>query len=121
MKKQFAKNTGRVYSTESGKICPACDKPATQCICRKQGNVPENDGIVRLLRQTKGRKGKGVTLITGVPLEDNELKKLAKSFKQKCGVGGSVKNGVIEMQGDQRDALENELRTLGYTVKRAGA
>jgi translation initiation factor 1 len=97
MKKQFAKNTGRVYSTESGKICPVCDKSATQCICRKQEAVTENDGIVRLMRQTKGRKGKGVTLITGVSLEDNELKKLAKSFKQKCGTGGGVKNGVIEI------------------------
>ncbi|MCI5224987.1 MAG: translation initiation factor Sui1 [Candidatus Electrothrix sp. AR4] len=121
VKKHRKNDTGRVYSTEFGKICPKCDKPAKQCACRKQQDVQKNDGIVRLMRQTKGRKGKGVTLITGVPIEDNKLKKLAKSLKQKCGTGGAVKNGMIEIQGDQRDELEKQLRTLGYTVKRAGA
>ena len=100
-----------VYSTESGKISP--DK-------RKKQAILPNDGIVRLMRQTKGRKGKGVTLITGVALDNVALKKLAKSLKQKCGSGGSVKNGVIEIQGDHRDTLEQELGNLGYKVKRAG-
>lgn len=72
------------------------------------------------MRQTKGRKGKGVTLITGLPQEKDALKKLAKSLKQKCGSGGSVKNGIVEIQGDHRDILEQELGRLGYTVKRAG-
>lgn len=72
------------------------------------------------MRQTKGRKGKGVTLISGVPLAQAELKKLAKRLKQKCGCGGSLKNGIIEIQGDHRDTLETELATLGYNVKRAG-
>jgi translation initiation factor 1 len=72
------------------------------------------------MRETKGRKGKGVTLITGVPLDDEGLKQLAKSLKQKCGSGGSLKDGVIEIQGDHRDALEKELNGLGYKVKRAG-
>jgi len=72
------------------------------------------------MRQTKGRKGKGVTLITGVPLSPAELKNLAKSFKKKCGCGGSVKNNIIEIQGDKRDVLEQELTDLGYKVKRAG-
>jgi translation initiation factor 1 len=72
------------------------------------------------MRETKGRKGKGVTLIAGVPLGNDELKILAKTLKQKCGSGGSVKDGVIEIQGDHRDMLEQELASLGYKVKRAG-
>jgi translation initiation factor 1 len=80
----------------------------------------QGDGIVRLVRETKGRKGKGVTLITGLPLGSEELKNLAKTLKQKCGSGGSIKDGVIEIQGDHRDMLELELVSLGYKVKRAG-
>jgi len=109
-----------VYSTESGRMCPGCQKPAAECVCKKRQSSPSGDGIVRLMRETKGRKGKGVTLITGVPLEDAELKKLAKALKQRCGSGGSMKNGVIEIQGDHRDVLEKELSGLGYRVKRAG-
>jgi translation initiation factor 1 len=100
-------------------MCPGCNKPALQCICKKKQSIPK-DGIVRLMRETKGRKGKGVTLINGVPLDMVALKKLAKSLKQKCGSGGSVKDGVIEIQGDHRDILEKELAALGYKVKRAG-
>lgn len=100
-----------VYSTESGRVSPESKKKQT---------IPANDGIVRLMRQTKGRKGKGVTLITGLALDSGGLKKLAKSLKQKCGSGGSVKNGVIEIQGDHRDVLGKELTGLGYKVKRAG-
>ncbi len=113
------KNKGLVYSTESGTMCPECSKPAKQCTCTQQQTIPQ-DGVIRLMRQTKGRKGKGVTLINGLPLAPAALKKLAKSLKQKCGSGGSIKNGVIEIQGEQRDVLEKELRNLGYTVKRAG-
>ncbi|MEA1923144.1 MAG: translation initiation factor Sui1 [Pseudomonadota bacterium] len=114
------KNSGMVYSTEFGKMCPGCNKPTTKCSCRKNQSPPKNDGIVRLMRETKGRKGKGVTLITGIPLNKDELKKLAKSLKQKCGSGGTLKDGVIEIQGDHRDMLENELGKQGYNVKRAG-
>jgi translation initiation factor 1 len=114
------KNAGIVYSTAFGKMCPGCNKPTAKCICRKKQSIPKSDGIVRLMRETKGRKGKGVTLITGVPLDNVGLKKLAKSLKQKCGCGGSLKNGVIEIQGDHRDVLEKELGGLGYKVKRAG-
>jgi translation initiation factor 1 len=115
-------NTRLVYSTESGRMCPGCGKPAGQCVCRKKQDHPKvkNDGVVRLMRETKGRKGKGVTLITGLPMEGNALKDLAKSLKQKCGTGGSIKNGVLEIQGDHRDVLEKELKSQGYTVKRAG-
>lgn len=109
-----------VYSTESGKMCSKCSKPIAKCVCKKKQSLPGGDGIVRLMRQTKGRKGKGVTLITGLPLNIDELKELSKSLKQKCGSGGSLKDGVIEIQGDHRDVLEKELVQLGYRVKRAG-
>ncbi len=118
--KRYKKNTGLVYSTETGKMCPACNKPTGKCICRKKQSIAKSDGIVRLMRETKGRKGKGVTLITGLTLDSGGLKKLAKSLKQKCGSGGSIKNGLIEIQGEQRDVLEKELAGLGYKVKRAG-
>ena len=106
------KNSKLVYSTESGKILPEKKN--------SQQTSPPQDGIVRLMRQTKGRKGKGVTLISGLPLAGKELKNLAKSLKQKCGCGGAVKNGIVEIQGDHRDSLEKELADLGYKVKRAG-
>ena len=119
-----AKNEGAglVYSTEFGKMCPGCNKPIAKCVCQKKQSqsIPKNDGIVRLMRETKGRKGKGVILITDVPLNNDGLKKLAKSLKQKCGSGGSLKNGIIEIQGDYRDVLEKELSRLGYKVKRTG-
>ena len=110
-----------VYSTRHGKMCPQCGAPAAACACssRKESVVP-TDGIVRLLRETKGRKGKGVTLITGVPLSGVALVELAKELKQRCGSGGTVKDGVIEIQGDHRDALVGELEKRGWKVKRAG-
>ncbi len=75
---------------------------------------------MRLHRETKGRGGKAVTLIKGVPLAGAELKALAKALKQKCGVGGALKDGVIEIQGDQRELIKSELENRGYTVKIAG-
>jgi translation initiation factor 1 len=78
------------------------------------------DGIVRVSRSTSGRKGKGVTLITGVPLEGNALKNLAKQLKQRCGSGGTLKDGVIEIQGEHRDLLVEELQKHGWSVKKAG-
>ena len=110
-----------VYSSESGRICPKCSKPTGGCICRKQtASAPVGDGVVRIGRETKGRKGKGVTLINGVPLPPDELKKLAKELKQKCGTGGTLKDGVIEIQGDHRDVLIELLKAKGWTVKRSG-
>lgn len=114
------KCSGTVYSTESDRLCPDCNEPAVKCVCRKKQLPLPGDGIVRLMRETKGRKGKGVTLITGIPLGNDELKNLAKTLKQKCGSGGGLKDGVIEIQGDHRDMLEQELVGLGYKVKRAG-
>jgi translation initiation factor 1 len=116
-------NSRLVYSSESGRICPKCKKYFEHCNCggQKQAQpVPKNDGIVRVGRETKGRKGKGVTLVSGVPLPADELKLLAKELKQKCGSGGTLKDGVIEIQGDHRDNLIELLKAKGWTVKKAG-
>ena len=120
MKSKKNKNTGIVFSTEFGKACPKCGSSINNCICHKGILGVPNDGIVRIARQTKGRKGSGVTLITGVPLDDKGLKSLAKQLKQKCGTGGTVKSGIIEIQGNHRDILKQELLKLGYTVKLSG-
>ena len=115
------KNASRlVYSTDTGRLCPQCHRPVKDCVCGKDRPATIGDGIVRLRRETKGRGGKAVTVISGVPLAEKELKALAKALKQKCGVGGSVKNGEIEIQGDQRALLQAELDRRGYTTKLAG-
>ncbi|MGM0782839.1 MAG: translation initiation factor Sui1 [Pseudomonadota bacterium] len=114
---------GLVYSTEHGETCPTCRQPLAECLCDEQAEkerLAALDGIVRIRRETSGRKGKGVTTISGVPLPEKELKTLAKALKQRCGTGGAVKSGVIEIQGDQREALKIELEGRGYTVKLAG-
>jgi translation initiation factor 1 len=108
-----------VYSTGQGVICPECGQAVDSCICRqiKKTVVPGVDGVVRLHYEVKGRKGKGMTLITGLALSENGLLDLAKQLKQKFGTGGSVKDYAIELQGDFRDQAEQELRKLGYRVK----
>jgi translation initiation factor 1 len=112
--------TASVYSTEHGRLCPDCGKPQTQCVCRQSRPLAKGDGLVRVARETKGRKGSGVTLITGLPLAAGGLRQLASQLKQRCGSGGTVKDGSIEIQGDHRDILCEELKKLGYRVKRAG-
>jgi translation initiation factor 1 len=109
------KNSRLVYSTDAGRIKE--DKPAA-AIPTSSGS--RGDGIVRIRRETAGRNGKGVTTITGIPVDEAELKNIAKALKQTCGVGGSVKDGVIEIQGDQRDKIKADLEKRGYTVKLAG-
>ena len=104
------KNSRLVYSTETGRIKEEKTTPG----------IPQGDGIVRIRRETAGRNGKGVTTITGIPLDETQLKELAKVLKVSCGVGGSVKDGVIEIQGDQRDKIKAELEKRGFTVKLAG-
>lgn len=113
-------NSHLVYSSDLGRICPDCRQPISTCRCKQQAAAPKGDGTVRLQRETKGRKGSGVTLISGVPLAGEELKNLAKSLKQKCGSGGTIKNGVIEIQGDHREMLLQELQKSGWKVKKAG-
>jgi len=111
---------GLIYSTETGRACPGCGHPVKQCCCSKEKSRPPGDGVVRVSRQTKGRKGSGVCLIAGLPLAEAELKQLAKQLKQQCGCGGAVKNGVIEIQGDHRATLVEALVKLGYKAKPAG-
>lgn len=116
---------GTVYSSEHGRMCPHCGLKTRRCVCRKNprgvmDGTPSGDGIVRVRRERKGRKGKTVTTISGVPLPASELEVLAKELKQRCGSGGAVKNGVIEIQGDHCDDLIRELENREYRVKRAG-
>ena len=116
-------NSRLVYSSESGRICPKCKKYFEHCSCgaqKRKHQESKSDGIVRVGRESKGRKGKGVTLVTGVPLSAAELKQLARELKQKCGTGGTLKDGVIEIQGDHRDTLIELLQAKGWPVKRAG-
>lgn len=99
-----------VYSTSQGRIE---QKPAPQARV-------STDGIVRIRRETKGRNGKGVTTVSGLPLSDPDLKAMCTKLKKMCGTGGSVKEGIIEIQGDNRDKIKAALEQLGHTVKLAG-
>ena len=115
-----------VYSTEAGRICPDCSKSANRCVCRKkkkkqkvQQSYPR-DGIVRIRREVKGLKGKTVTAVFGLPLEESDLRDFAKKLKMRCGTGGSVKDGAIIVQGDHREAILEAIKKAGYTVKLAG-
>jgi translation initiation factor 1 len=115
-----------VYSTGTGRLCPECGRTSVECRCRRSKpatatpTVPQGDGIVRVGRETKGRKGKGVTVISGIPLAGDELGALATKLKKRCGCGGTVDGALIEIQGDHRDLLVEELGKLGYTVRRSG-
>jgi translation initiation factor 1 len=109
-----------VYSSQRGRLCPECGRPATGCVCRDRPRVPAGDGIVRVRRERKGRRGKTVTTISGVPLPADELARLAAELKRRCGTGGSAKEGVIEIQGDHAEVLIEVLQSRGYSVKRAG-
>jgi len=114
------KNRGLVYSTEHGRMCPGCNRPVAACVCGKKEHPAKNDGAIRITRESKGRKGGGVTIISGLPLGEGELAALAKQLKQRCACGGTVKNGVIEIQGDKRDLLLAEVARLGFAAKKAG-
>lgn len=109
-----------VYSTDIGKRCPECGNGVSACKCKQMGAPPAGDGIVRLQRQTKGRNGKPVVVITGLALDGVALKHLASQLKARCGVGGTVENQTIVIQGDKRDVLKRELESLGHTVKLSG-
>jgi translation initiation factor 1 len=117
-----------VYSTETGRICTGCGKPVSACTCktRKTAKPPKqpsrfpDDGIIRIQREVKGRKGKTVTVVFGVPLDGDHLKKFAKTLKRRCGAGGAVKEGLIIIQGDHRQTLLDEIKKLGYKAKLAG-
>ena len=113
-------NTSLVYSSELGRICPSCGKPVKNCVCSKKGSAPAGDGVVRIRRECKGRGGKTVMVITGLPLDATALTQLAGELKRRCGCGGTAKDGVVEIQGDHGDLLVEELAKRGYKAKRAG-
>ena len=111
---------GLVYSTEHGRMCPGCGWPVEKCACSRKDGPETAAGPVRVRLETKGRKGKGVTVVTGLPLTTAELAVLAKDLKKKCGSGGTVKNGTIEIQGDHRDVVVEHLNAKGWKAKKAG-
>jgi translation initiation factor 1 len=110
-----------VYSTATGRICPGCVRPVAECVCKRAGTSRHPAGsAVRVGRETKGRAGKGVTVIAGLGLAPAELEALARALKQRCGSGGTVRDGVIEIQGEHRDTVLAELARRGIEAKRSG-
>ena len=109
-----------IYSTTYGDMCPGCNRPKAKCVCRaiEKNIVVPADGVVRVRLSTKGRSGKGVTLIISLPLSKNDLEKVAKNLKHKLGTGGTIKDKHIEIQGDRVDDVIQELARQGYKAKR---
>ncbi|MDC8758915.1 translation initiation factor Sui1 [Janthinobacterium fluminis] len=113
---------GLVYSTDAGRMCPECRRAIAQCVCKAGARAaPAGDGVVRVSLQTKGRGGKCVTLVKGVALDAPALAVLGKQLRAACGSGGTVKDGVIEVQGDHCETVMAALGKQGHRVKRAGA
>jgi translation initiation factor 1 len=108
-----------VYSTEQGRICPGCGTPVNECTCLKQTS-PSGDVNVRVSRETKGRKGKIVTLIKGLDMNAVNLALMSKKLKVMCGSGGTIREGVIEIQGDHIERIFDYLKKQGVSAKRAG-
>ncbi|MBL0423027.1 translation initiation factor Sui1 [Ramlibacter sp. AW1] len=113
---------GLVYSTDSGRMCPGCRRAVALCACATTSRTSSSasDGIVRISREIKGRGGKAVTVIRGLALDSGSLEKMARQLKAACGSGGTVKDGVVEVQGDHGDKLVALLSAQGFKVKRAG-
>ena len=111
---------GLVYSTDAGRMCPDCRQAIANCICKAQV-IAKTDGVVRVSLQTKGRGGKSVTIVKGLPLDALALAALAKRLRAACGSGGTVKDGVVEVQGDHVATVMAALQKQSYVVKRAGA
>jgi translation initiation factor 1 len=109
-----------VYSTGIGARCPNCLRAVVACVCRSGTPGKASDGIIRVSRETQGRRGKGVTVITGLGLASAELAALATQLKKRCGSGGTVAAGRIEIQGEHRDTVVRALTSQGWSVKRAG-
>ena len=119
--KPLRDGAGIVYSTGIGERCPNCQRAIAGCVCKRgTPGKPAGDGVVRVGRETQGRKGKGVTVITGLGLASDELDSLATELKKFCGSGGTAAAGRIEIQGDHRDRLVAELARRGWQAKRAG-
>ena len=109
-----------VYSTELGRLCPQCQRAIAACVCGTGRPADAGDGLVRIHRESKGRGGKAVTVIQGIPEHPDKLKLICKQLKQRCGVGGAVKDSQLEIQGDQRSTCKQLLETMGYRVKLSG-
>ena len=113
-----------VYSTEFGRFCPDCGLPQEKCTCKTKGkskiSSARQDGIIRVRLERKGRGGKSVTVVEGLPQQVDLLKNTTTELKKTCGSGGALKNGMIEIQGDVREIVANYLRKKGYPVKIAG-
>lgn len=109
-----------VFSTDGGRLCHQCQRKLTHCVCGSDAPTTQSDGIARVRRETKGRGGKAVTVIEGLPVSADRLKDIAKKLKQRCGVGGAVKDGAIEIQGDQRETCRAALEAQGFRCKLAG-
>lgn len=114
-------NSRLVYSTESGRTCPTCGNPLSKCNCKKK-NAPAQptDGIIRIRREVKGRRGKTASIVSGFELDAGEIKEMARLLKRLCGTGGSVKDGEIVIQGDHRETIKAKLEQQGFNVKLAG-
>ncbi|HJV68767.1 translation initiation factor Sui1 [Ideonella sp.] len=112
---------GLVYSTEGGRMCALCRQPIGACTCRATAReLPAGDGVARVSRESKGRGGKVVTLVRGMSLDAAALAALGKRLRTVCGTGGTVKDGVLELQGDHAERVIELLKLDGHTVKRAG-
>ncbi len=110
-----------VYSTDSGRMCPDCRRPLAACSCAAQARTaPRGNGTVRVSRETKGRGGKAVTLVRGLALDDAALAALGQRLRTACGAGGTLKDGVLEVQGDHVDRVLAWLQQEGIGAKRAG-
>src|ERR1700733_14867019 len=109
-----------IYSTGFGSLCPNCRRPVRECVCPKGAPGAATPAAVRVGREVKGRAGKGVTTVSGLPLSRSDIEALAAKLKKRCGSGGTVRDGVIEIQGEHRDAIVAELIKLGWPAKRAG-
>jgi translation initiation factor 1 len=110
---------GLVYSTDGGRMCPQCRRPLQGCACG-QATTPQGDGVVRVSRESKGRGGKTVTLVRGVALAPDALAALGKRLRSACGSGGTLKDGVLEVQGDHAERVVALLQQEGFVVKRSG-
>ena len=120
--KRSAGSGGLVYSTDAGRMCPACREPVSSCKCARSPAraTPAGDGIARIRREVGGRGGKTVTVVTGLALDPIALAALSKRLKSACGTGGTVKSGTLEFQGDHRELLVSLLASAGFKSKLSG-
>ena len=118
--KSALQQSGLVYSTDSGRMCPQCRRPSAACTCRTAPAAPAGDGVAKVLREKKGRGGKTVTVVRNLALEPLALATLARDLKTACGSGGTLRDGIVEIQGDHVERVLQALAARGVKAKRAG-